>query len=114
MNGIYDSSFFNRFQGVGIDDRTHGTSFTSLVSDGAQMNASGSRPGKPMAGYKGNPRGFYAFGPVSSPTGSGWFIATHGSYGANAAISQNNTGLTPGLKSTVYGGRPGSPIRSHA
>lgn len=38
---------------------------------------------------------------VSSPTGSGWFIATDGAYGANAEFSQQIEGLTPGTQYTL-------------
>lgn len=108
--GTYGSSFVNGNQGVTVTDWTISTSYTFLVSDGtsitANINESGNGPdpvfGTPIAGFNGNPLGLYTTGQsVASPTGSGWFIASDGAYGANAEISQTIQNLTIGTQYTL-------------
>jgi len=106
INGSFVSSFLNGTQNVTIDDWAVTTSYSFIVSDGAvvtsNLNESNNGPdpvfGTPIAG-KDNvfPLGLYTSGQsVSSPTGSGWFIATDGAYGADAKISQTISGFDVG------------------
>jgi hypothetical protein len=109
--GVYGSSFVNGSQSVTATDWTISNSYTFLVSDGtaitSNINESGNGPdpvfGTTIAG-KDNvfPLGLYTTGQsVTSPTGSGWFIATDGAYGVDAKISQTIEGLTPGIEYTL-------------
>ncbi|MFN9637098.1 MAG: hypothetical protein ACK55D_10335 [Synechococcaceae cyanobacterium] len=106
--GVYDSSFINGTQAVTIEDWSVSTSYSFIVSDGdsvaSNLNLTDNGPdpvwGTPIAGKDGTfPLGLYATGQtVNSPDGSGWFIASDGSYGADARITQTVAGLVPGMQ----------------
>lgn len=105
ISGSFGSSFLNGTQGVTIDDWTVSTSFSFLVADGnaisTNINQTNNGPdpvfGTPITGFNGFPLALYSPGQsVSSPTGSGWFVATNGSYGADALFSQTVTGFNVG------------------
>jgi hypothetical protein len=91
---------------VTIDNWNISKSYTFLISDGTtfatNINAANYGPdpvwGTPITAPGGGPVTLYgsAGQTVNSPTGSGWYLATDGAYGANAIISQTISGLTVG------------------
>ena len=89
---------------VTIDNWNISKSYTFLISDGTtyatNINAANYGPdpvwNTPITAPSGGAVTFYGSAPVNSPTGSGWYLASDGAYGADAIISQTVTGLTVG------------------
>ncbi len=110
IDGVFGSSFLGGTQSVAIDDWAVSTSYSFVVADGTAIstnfNQSNNGPdpvfGTSIEGLNGSPLGLYTFGQsVSSPTGSGWFVATDGAYGVDANFTQTVTGFTPGKEYTL-------------